>query len=721
MGLSSAPASEEALDERFFAPREIWRVLSLHRWLAVAVTAAIVAAVALWSYSATPYYRSTVRVLIDRDHARAVSFQEIYNLGTGADDYYTTQYKLLESRAVAAAALASMPAEVQEWFGQHRDPVTLFMQLRRIMPVRKSRLVDVSAEHPNPGVARQMANAIVDCYVNDIQQRRDTASGDALTKLRRDAEELQQKLLAAQQVAQDFKIENQIVSTNDRQSLAAARLEALTKELAGIERTRRESHERLRSARQALQSAKLQTGGAVDATALRDLAEVLESPVVGDFKRELVEARQALSELSQNFKPKHPRILALTKRVAAVEQQLGEEVQSIYDGLERRCEQAVALEDEVRQRLETRTQELLRLEQKAIQHQIYVSEADNVRRLYETVLARLEEVEVINDDNTTNVHRIGEAEVTRRPVRPRPLLNIALALLVGLLASVGLAFTVDLCDRSIKTAADATALLGLPVLGVVPRLEGKRERRGPLDPETLDPRSPVSEAFRTIRTSLVFSDLGRDMRTLLVTSAAPEEGKSMVSINLAVSMARSGKRVLLIDADMRRPRLHRAFEVDPEEGLSSLLVGTRKPEEVVLPTAIENLSLLPCGVIPPNPVELLASGMTPPLLEQLLQLHDLVLIDTPPVGIISDACVLATRVDRAIMVVRSFATDRQHCRRALAQLRKVDANLAGLIFNVSTTRGDRYGRYDYEYRYGYEPKYELADDELALTSSEASS
>ena len=676
-------------------PRELLRIVSAQRWLILAITVLVVGAVALWTFTTTPYFRAKVRVLIERSTANTVAIQEIYQLGAGSDDYYLTQHKLLESRAVAETALSSLPEADRAWFTHNAsNPVDLFLALRQIVPVAKSRLVDVIADHPDPAVAGRMAEAVVAAYVRNCLDRRTTVSTAALQRLQLDADGLREKLVAAEKAVQEFKSKNQIVAMNDRQSLVAARLEKLNEELAEIERARSEAGARVQAAEKAV----------VDAAFRADLPEVLESQVVSNCKRALLECKGELSQLSQSYKPMHPRMLAVTSKISALEAQMKEEVQAVYRGLVKQHERSVSRQADVQKRIEDQKQCLLDLDQRTIQHQILRDEADATRRLHDTVLARLKEVQIIQGAETTNVHCIGGAEISARPVRPTKLLNLMLALLGGLVLAFGVAFCIDVCDRSIKTAGDATRILGLPVLGLVPRLEGTRAQRGPVDQETLDPRSAISEAFRTIRTGLAFSELGKDMRSLTVTSAAPSEGKSLVSINLAVAYARAGKRVLLVDADLRRPRLHRAFHCDASEGYSSLLIGAKSLADLVVATQIENLHFLPCGVIPPNPVELLTGPGMQQGLATMLGDFDLVVFDSPPAGVVSDACVLATATDRVAFVVRSFHTDRGHGKRAIAQLRGVGAKLAGVILNHSDTRAERYGRYESEYSYA--PRYQ---------------
>lgn len=680
---------------------DLLRVVSSRRWLILGTVALFVLVTGALTLVATPYYRAKVRVLIERHNANPTAFQDIYQLGTGTDDYYTTQYKILESRAVAEAALALLSDADRATYvkGPQGSATDEFMRLRQIAPVVKSRLVDVVADHPDPAVAARAVQAIVQAYVDNGLDRLENASSEALRKLKRDAEDLQKKVLTAELAVQEFRRKNEIVTTGDRRSLVATRLEKLTEELAEIERSRGEAMARLRS------------GVPVEAAANSDdLPEVLDSLVIANCKRALLDARAERSSLLQNYKAQHPRMLAIDSKIAAVEDQLRREVDLVYRGLQRQVERAERREADVRARIDEQKKALLELEGKNSEHDILVDEAAATRKLHDTVLARLKEVQLIHGAEQTNVHRIGTAETSGRPVRPDRLLNLVMALFGGLLAAGMLAFTVELLDRTVKTEEDAQRTLELPTLGTVPRLTGERPDDGRLDPETLDERSQLSEAFRTLRTSLAFSGRTRDLRSVVVTSAAPSEGKSLVAINLAVAFARTGKKVLLVDADMRRPRLHRAFGIRPEEGFSSLLLGSRALPELVLATPVANLSLLPCGVIPPNPVELLGGGGMPTALQAILAAFDLVVFDAPPVGLVSDASVLGTLAEQVLFIVRSCRTNRVNARRAVAKLRATGCTVTGTVLNNSELRARRYEDYGSEYSYQPHPE-DVADDE----------
>lgn len=674
-----------------FDLRDLLRILSAQRWLIATTVAIVLVATGLLTFTATPYHRAKVRVLIERHNSTPTSFQEIYQLGTGNDDYYSTQHKILESRAVAEAALTLLsPVDRQTYVtAPGSTGVDEFIRLRQVLPVPKSRLVDVSADHPDPAVAARAAEAMVAAYIQNGLQRLENASSDALNKLQKDAAELQKKLFAAELLVQEFRQKNEIVTTSDRQSMVAARLEKLTDELAEIERTRSEAAARLRAA----------TTAAADAAWAGDLPEVLDNVVIANCKRSLLDVRAERSQLAQSYRDQHPRMLALASRIGAVEAQLHQEVDAVHRGLQQQLQRAESRAADVKQRIADQTSALLLLEGKTSQYNMLVEEAAATRKLHDTVLARLKEVQLIHGAEQTNVHSIGGAEVSPGPVRPNKLLNLLLALFGGLLLAGGLAFTVDLCDRTLKTEEDVARNLGLPGLGLVPRMHGKRSGDGRVDAETLDERSAMSEAFRTIRTGLAFSSRNQNLRSLAVTSAAPSEGKSLVAINLAVAFARSGKRVLLVDADLRRPRLHKAFSLQAAEGFSSLLIGTRQLAEVVHETPVPNLHLLPCGAIPPNPVELLGGSGMKPAMDAMFAAYDFVLFDSPPVGIVSDACVIGTMVDHVLFVVRSCRTNRAHARRAVGQLHATGASVAGTIVNNSDVRAHRYSDYSVDYSY----------------------
>jgi capsular exopolysaccharide synthesis family protein len=326
---------------------------------------------------------------------------------------------------------------------------------------------------------------------------------------------------------------------------------------------------------------------------------------------------------------------------------------------------------------------------------------DNHQRLYEMVLKRLKDTSVTSMLQVSNVRVLDKAIPSTRPVKPNLLRNVILSLFLGLLGGVGLAFLVEFLDRSITSQQQVEEQLGLTFLGIVPSIE----RNVDGTPQDLfvqaHPKSAAAECLRAIRTNLLFMSPDKPLKTILVTSAGPQEGKTTTATSLAMTMALSGNRVLLVDADMRRPRVHRIFGVTSQAGLSSLIVGEGSLGEVIRATGIDNLSVLPCGPIPPNPAELLHTGAFERLLLEMAASYDRIIIDSPPVGVVADSVVISTHVDGAVIVLKAGKTDREMAAQAVRQLRDVKAPIFGAVLNDLDLNDQKYGKYSYYYQYGY--------------------
>jgi polysaccharide biosynthesis transport protein len=399
-----------------------------------------------------------------------------------------------------------------------------------------------------------------------------------------------------------------------------------------------------------------------------------------------MDSSSKLSQLARKYKPKHPRVLEQQSKVDSIAKQIRREVKAVFGSLQHENDRLRRHMTDVESRIVKQNKALNEENSRHVRYQYLTDEAESTRELYDSVASRLREVEVIADYATSNVHAVGGTSISDGPVRPRRFAAIGIALLAGLILSFALAFVLDAMDNSIKSGAEAERLLGVPVLGMVPRVRGVHTQQA-TDDKALDPESNIAEAFRSIRTS--------------VTSTAAGEGKSLVAMNIAASFARAGHRVLLVDAEMRRPRLHNALDVHSLEGFSSVLIGDRSVDQVAFETEEDNLYFMPCGVLPPNPLELLTIGMTKRLRRELSEFFDLVVFDSPPVGIVSDACVLASAADHVMFVVRTFAADRIRSQRAIQNLQKAGASIVGLVVNHADSKSERGRQLDFTYDANY--------------------
>jgi len=378
---------------------------------------------------------------------------------------------------------------------------------------------------------------------------------------------------------------------------------------------------------------------------------------------------------------------------------------------------ALQRENMLRDSFEKQKQEANKLNESAIEYSILKRDLDSNRTLYEGLLEKLKEAGVTAGLRSNNFRIIDAARVPTAPSEPNIPRNLSFALVLGVISGVGLAFILENMDNTVRTPEQATALSGLPALGMIPLgsrsvAHGPTGKRlaltAPVAKEVVEtvtqvrPQSQMAESYRALRTSLLLSNLGAPPKVIMVTSARPQEGKTTTSINTAIVLAQKGVRVLLMDADLRRPSVHKTLGMGPRSGLSNVLTGSATTQQTITTSPIlPNLFIMPAGTPPPNPAELLASANMRDLIAQLREMYDHIVIDTPPTLSVTDAVVLSPRADATILVIRSGQTTKQALRRARDILMQVNAHVAGVLLNaVDLTSPDYYYYYEYQGKYG---------------------
>ena len=451
------------------------------------------------------------------------------------------------------------------------------------------------------------------------------------------------------------------------------------------------------------------------------MPEVADSQVIRDLKLEYIKTKQECSDLIGRFGPNHPEVVTVRARLEAVAEKMQQEMVSILAVTKVQLGRTEKQEEDLKRELEEQEARVREFSRLAVQYSVLNNSYETLNKTYDAIVKRVEEIEIqmAAGSKDDNIFIITRPSVPVKPARPRKALSLVIAAFLGLVGGVGLCFFIDYLDTTIKTKADAESILRLPVIGYVPAIrEGdvaKSAKGAHRSVELLaldKPRSAVAEAFRSVRTALAFSGTDGSLKHFLVTSSSPKEGKTLVSVNLAVTMAQSGKKVLLVDADMRKPRVHKVFRLPAAPGLSNLLVreGVSSTEEAIQSIKdVENLSFLPCGPIPPNPAELLSSVRMRELLKEFDALFDVVIFDTPPVINVTDSVILSQYVHGAIMVVRSFSTQREFARRAKELLTQSQGKVLGVVLNnVDIPRG---GYYSYDSYYYYQQYYYYYSDD----------
>jgi succinoglycan biosynthesis transport protein ExoP len=699
-----------------------WDMLLKHRWLIAGVVAGMLALGLVWTLLTTPIYRASTVVQIEREAAKVIDVQGVEPEGAVDREFYQTQYALLKSRSLAERVVDRLNLTQNEQFmnqrgtsplgslrqmlrgspskaqqaadrnAQRRRAVGILTSSLTIAPVPASHLVGIHYESPNPRLAAQVSNAVAENFIGANLDRRFEASSYArkfleerLAQVKARLEQSEQQLVAyaANQNILDIQTTTSD-GTQSSQSLPASNLLAMNAALSAASNERIRAEQRWRQA---------QSSGL-------NITEVLESPTIQTLRQQRATLQVQYQEKLSIFKPEHPTMVQLKSQMAELDRQIAAEVSTVKGGIRSQYEIAARQEAQLRQQVAGLTSGVLDLRNRSIQYNILQREVDTNRTLYDGLLQRYKEIGVAGGVGTNNVSIVDKAEPPGRPYKPNLLMNLLTAAGLGLLLGIGAAFVLETLDETIKVPEDIEGKIGIPLLGAIPVLD-----KGITPEEALaDPRSPFSEAYYSVRTALQFSTTDGVPRNLLITSARPSEGKSTSAVALAHNFAKLGMKVLLVDADLRNPSLHRAMRSDNSAGLANYLTGRVPLLDLVQATDQPNLVFMPCGPLPPNPAELLAGGRVRDLMTDAAEAFDLLIIDGPPVLGLADAPLLASVVKGTVLVVEAGTTRQRVVKAALRRLDVGRAHVLGALlskFSVKTA-GYGYGSgYNYAYSYDY--------------------
>jgi polysaccharide biosynthesis transport protein len=714
-GYSQTPSPEnDAIDLRVY-----WRAIFRRRWVIIPFFVATVLVTALVTLRQTKIYDATATLIIDLSAPKVLDsdqMKDVVESGTGgywySKEYYETQYKVITSRAVAQRvsdklALASNlrflsidgiqnDAE-REKRRLKKDPVEILLRDLTVQPVKDSRVVRLRFENPDPALAALIANTWAEAYIAENLSVKSVTTQNASDWLEQQLADLERKLDQSGKALFDFKKNHDIVATSweDRQSMVSQRLTATNDALTKA-RVRRAELEARNEAIAALGKAVEQGGAEAEA-----LDAVAASLVIQQLKIRYSEAQNDCADLKVKYLGQHPKLEACEKKLASARKALHDEIRTTLEAARLEYRQIVKAERNLQALLNETKTDAFSLNQYERDYLELKRTHDNNQRLYELVLKRLKDTGVTALLQVSNVRILDRARPAEKPVRPNVLQNLLLAVLLGLLGGVGLVFGAEYLDTSITTQDQIEEKLGLTFLGLIPSIP-KNSDGSPQDLYvSRQPKSAVAECVRSVRTNLLFMSPEKPLKTILITSSGPQEGKTTTAASLAATMAISGNRTLLVDADMRRPRVHRIFGASNARGLSSLIVGEGALDEAVQVTEVPNLHILTCGPVPPNPAELLHASVFKALLSEMERKFDRVIIDSPPVGVVADAVVMATNVDGTLMVLKAGQTSRDLARRGARQLADVNARIFGAVLNDLDLENQKYGQYYYYYRYGY--------------------
>jgi succinoglycan biosynthesis transport protein ExoP len=564
----------------------------------------------------------------------------------------------------------------------------------RVVPIKETRIVELTVTSQSPQFAALAANTVARVYEQRNLERRLSHSADQLLSELREAE----------QALVDFKSKNNIVSMSlaDDQSELSGRRKKIATQLNDVE----VQLISLRAEREQLSNI---TGDAVS-EANPTLAK---NPIAQKLKELYIEEYGKLIALQGKYLEKHPAIQAQEERLKQIKQDLVREGEITRKTLERQHALLTSQANDLRAALDHATREAIKVDSKTAEFNRLTRELERLVKLTEQVGGRERETSLASNLRTNNIRMMDSAKVPTTPVSPNVPRAVAAAVAVALFLAMGLVLLLEAIDNTVKTQEDVEQNLGLTLLGLVPTIENDGRNGSSVAvegiPDSRDlyvlthPTSQVAECCRAIRTNLLFMSPDKPFKSLLISSAGPQEGKTTVAVSMAITMAQSGLRVLLVDTDMRRPRIHKALGVPSSvDGISSAIVGGGRVQNYLRSTAVPNLSILPCGACPPNPAELLLAERFRHMVLEMTDDFDRVIFDSPPLGVVTDAAILARSTDATLLVAKAGRTTKYALARALRQLGSGVHVLGCVLNDINLSKQREYGYYAYYYsRYGY--------------------
>lgn len=718
---------------------DYWAIILKRRWVVLACLVVVFTTVAIGTLKEKPIYEGKVLVEIDPEPPSVVNFKEVVSVNpVDIDAYLETQYKILKSRSLAQRVVDDLQLyrlpefyTARGLFGlihstpkvlpkstdpnpdisaeYYRNAVTHTQGLVDVSPIRRSNLVQLSFESYSPQTAAAVANKVAADYIQqnfDIKWQETT---DASNWLKKKLVTLQAGLAQSQRALQQYAQTHNILYVAANQDLAAARMQNLLTEYSKA------------------QSDEFQSEGLyslVKKGKTEDLPGVLQNALIQNLEEKMADDQAKYAEITSWVKPDYPKAREMKRQIVSLQKQIDKQkaaiIHNIVDEYTSAKHRVNYLSDAVDQQRKLMND----VARKSVQYNILKQTVDSNQQLYQGMLQRMKEAQVSAGLNASNIRIVDPAIVPNGPVKPRVMLNLALGLILGLGLGVGLAFFQEYLDKTLKSSDDVERLLRLPSLGILPKFavngnghlvddgEEFTDKLIPVPTNGNGHHAPgiqtapdVAEAFRSLRTSILLSATPVP-KLLLITSALPSEGKTTTALNLGATLASLNTRVVVVDCDMRRPAVHRAAGVDNKPGFVQCLTGHVELAEAVLPVpGVPNLSVIPCGPIPPNPAEILSSHMTGELLRKLREEFEFVLVDSPPILSVADSRILATLTDAAVLVTRAHSTPYDVVRRARSLLYGANSRILGVALNdVDLERagyGYAGGNYGYGYGYGY--------------------
>ncbi len=711
-----APVDLQA-DKAAFDLARIFRVVMKHRYVIGGIIGACLVLGIIMTLTATPLYLSDVTIETSSETVKVMNDQSLEPQGGSDQAEIATYVELIGSRSLAERVvndlkLADDPTFVdpvnrslitrakQLIFGsgsadgeqrslesRQKSAINTVLKNTTAKSVKTSRLLTISYSDTDPRRAQRIANALASGFIKANLDRRFDATTYARLFLEDQLQQVKLKLEDSEKKVVAYADREKLVTLDNEKTILSQKLEDLNTALGKASVDRANAEQLWLQVKDVTEYSEIPQGAGNDAPTIINQLRATRSDLMADYQ-----AKQL------TFKPGFPMMVGLKARIDDIDQQIEQEVEKTKNTIRSTYELAVQREQAISSDLDATRAELIDTRNRSVEYTMLQREADTNRTLYDGLLQRYKEISVIGGIAANGLSVVDQASLPGGPYSPRLVLNIALALFGGIVLGFGAALGLEFFDNTIKTPDQMEALLGIPVLGLIPVLPSDQSVQSVLE----DPHSAVSEAYRSARTALQFSTDRGVPKNFVVTSARPSEGKTTTVTTLARMFGQIGMKILVIDADLRNPSLHKIIGIDNTHGLSNYLTGSAEAESIIRDSGVHNVSLVSSGPIPPNPAELLSSPKMLTLLTELRDQFDLIIVDSAPVMGLADALLLSSVADGTLIVCSAGETPAETVKAATKRLAMTNSQLLGGIltkFNAQKA-GYGYAYYGYDY-YGY--------------------
>jgi capsular exopolysaccharide synthesis family protein len=690
--------------------RHYWHIVLERRWLVITAFISIFALCLIYLYRAPRIYQAVTRLQIDRETDNVLNLRDGFTLETREQDYLQTQYKNLQSRTLISSVVARLKLDKDERYAAKRDVVKAVFDDITVSPIRLSRLVEVKVEHTSREQAALIASNLVDIFVEKNLEQKSLASLQAGEWLQQEANVQKTNMINAEQAVYQAQSEN--ISLDDTQNIALQALKLAQEELV-------RAQSRATIAQQTDIEVKRMLA---DGTPIDSIPAVATDKLIQELKARLAIRQAELANLLKRYKDKYPLVKQMREEIESLVSSIQTNSAKIIEAIGNEAKLGKAQEDSLKKIVDERSKEVIKLGESRVKYNQLSQAVLLNRKMYETILQNQKDNELVASSKINNMRVVDFAFVHPRYIKPRIILTLMLGVIGGLVVGFGLAFFVDYLDDSIKTQDDVEIYLRLPFLGYVPNIKTNSVVERDLQSH-LHPQSTAAEGFRTIRAAVALMPKANTFQLVAVTSTIPSEGKSLLASNLSIVTSQTGLKTLLVDADLRRPSVHKAFQLHSPVGLSAYLQNeTEHLDDIIHKTDIPNMDVVCCGAIPSSPSELAGSKRMRQFLEEARQRYDRVFIDCPPVSAVSDPLIIAAMTDGVVFVTKFNKIRREHARKSVQRIQDAGIHILGAVLNNIDFEGkDSYYYSYYYYQNLYYASHYRSDKSTPPTTKEPAS